>query len=114
MFLPDSLIEHSRWTVLLASRADDPPVGPADVVGISCGFDLMVPSVPLPDVHDGETLAFLDTGAYQDASATNFNALPRPATVLVYGAEADLIKRAETVHDVFARDVVPHRLKEGQ
>ncbi len=114
MFLPDSLIEHSRWTVLLASRADDPPVGPADVVGISCGFDLMVPSVPLPDVHDGETLAFLDTGAYQDASATNFNALPRPATVLVHGGEAELIKRAETVHDVFARDVVPHRLKEGQ
>lgn len=112
MFLPDSLIEHNRWTVVAASRADDAPVDTADVVGISCGFDLMVPSVPLPDVHDGETLAFLDTGAYQDASATNFNALPRPATVLVHGAEAEIIKRAETVHDVFARDVVPERLKE--
>lgn len=114
MFLPDSLIEHNRWTVVLASRADDEPVGAADVVGISCGFDLMVPSVPLPDVHDGETLAFLDTGAYQDASATNFNALPRPATVLVHGAEAEIVKRAETVHDVFARDVVPDRLRKAQ
>ena len=28
-------------------------------------------------------LAFLDTGAYQDASASNFNALPRPGTALV-------------------------------
>ncbi len=114
MFLPDSLIEHNRWTVLLASRANDPPIGPADVVGISCGFDLMVPSVPLPEVHDGETLAFLDTGAYQDASATNFNALPRPATVLVHGAECEIIKRAENVNDVFSRDVVPTRLKEAQ
>ena len=113
MFLPDSLIEHNRWTVLLASRVDDPPIGPADVVGISCGFDLMVPSVPLPDVRDGETLAFLDTGAYQDASATNFNALPRPATVLVHGAESEVIKRAETVSDVFARDMVPARLEEA-
>jgi diaminopimelate decarboxylase len=112
MFLPDSLIEHNRWTVVSASRADDPPAGEADVVGISCGFDLMVPSVPLPEMRDGETLAFLDTGAYQDASATNFNALPRPATVLVHGADAEIVKRAETVHDVFARDVVPERLKE--
>jgi diaminopimelate decarboxylase len=72
----------------------------------------MVPAVPLPEMRDGETLAFLDTGAYQDASATNFNALPRPATVLVHGAEAEVIKRAETVPDVFARDVVPERLKE--
>lgn len=68
------------------------------------------PSVPLPHVKDGEVLAFLDTGAYQDASATNVNALPRPATVLVCGSEAELIKRAETVADVFARDVVPSRL----
>ncbi len=112
MFLPDSLIEHNRWTVVPASRADDAAIGEADVVGISCGFDLMVPSVPLPEMRDGETLAFLDTGAYQDASATNFNALPRPATVLVHGAEAEIVKRAESVHDVFARDVIPERLKE--
>lgn len=110
MFLPDSLIEHNRWNVILASRADADPVGPADVVGISCGFDLMVPSEPLPEIDDGEVLAFLDTGAYQDASAANFNALPRPATVLVHGSEAEIIKRAETADDVFARDVVPKRL----
>jgi diaminopimelate decarboxylase len=113
MFLPDSLIEHNRWNVLVATRVDAEPTGPADVVGISCGFDLMVPQVPLPELDDGEILAFLDTGAYQDASAANFNALPRPATVLVHGAEAELVKRAETVDDVFARDVVPVRLEGG-
>jgi diaminopimelate decarboxylase len=111
MFLPDSLIEHNRWHVLVASRVDAEPIGPADVVGLSCGFDLMVPSEPLPDLDDGDVLAFLDTGAYQDASAANFNALPRPATVLVHGSEAETIKRAETVEDVFSRDVVPGRLR---
>lgn len=113
MFLPDSLIEHNRWNVLVASRADAESTGPADVVGMSCGFDLMVPSVQLPELQDGEILAFLDTGAYQDASAANFNALPRPATVLVRGSEAEIIKRAETVEDVFARDLVPARLMMG-
>lgn len=110
MFLPDSLIEHNRWDIVVASRPDATPTGPADIVGISCGFDLMVPSEPLPELDDGEVLAFLDTGAYQDASAANFNALPRPATVLVRGSEAEIVKRAETIDDVFARDVVPTRL----
>ena len=35
----------------------------------------------------GDTLAFLDTGAYEDACAANFNALPRPAIVLVAAAK---------------------------
>jgi diaminopimelate decarboxylase len=113
MFLLDSLIEHNRWLVLAAGRVGEPSDGPADVVGRSCGFDLMVPDVELPDVGVGDVLAFLDTGAYQDASATNFNAMPRPASVLVHGDGAELIKRAETVDDVLGRDVVPDRLGVG-
>jgi diaminopimelate decarboxylase len=56
-------------------------------------------------------LAFLDTGAYQDACASNFNGLPRPATVLVHGADAEVVKRAETVDEVFTRDAIPARLR---
>jgi diaminopimelate decarboxylase len=111
MFLPDSLIEHNRWTVLLASQADAAADDRADVVGMSCGFDCMVPEVELPAVSEGDVVAFLDTGAYQDASSSNFNALPRPATVLVHGDEAEMVKRAESIEDVFARDVVPDRLR---
>jgi diaminopimelate decarboxylase len=110
MFLLDSLIEHNRWEVVVANRAEDPPSMMADVVGMSCGFDLMVPDASLPDVREGDVLAFLDTGAYQDAMATNFNALPRPATVLVHGADAEEIKRRERPEDVFARDLIPSRL----
>ncbi len=40
-----------------------------------------------------------------------FNALPRPGIVLVHGEQAEWIKRPETVADVFARDLVPHRLR---
>src|SRR5688500_17787254 len=112
MFLPDSLIEHNRWTVVPATRADDVPAGEAGVVGISCGLVLMVPAVPLHGMRDGESLAFLDTCAYHGASASFCIALLLPATVLVHGAEVEVIKRAESVPDVFARDVVPERLKE--
>ena len=109
-YLPDVNLEHNRWTAWVAGRADAAGSSIADVVGITCGFDVVVPDASLPDVHAGDVLAFLDTGAYQDANATNFNALPRPATVLVTGGQAELVKRAETIEDVFRRDVIPERL----
>jgi len=111
MFLADLLIEHARFPVVAASRADAPPELEADVVGMSCGFDVLAPQASLPVLAPGDVLAFLDTGAYQDACASNFNGLPRPATVLVCGSDAEVVKRAETVADVFARDVVPGRLR---
>jgi sulfur carrier protein ThiS len=84
---------------------------PVDVVGCSCGFDVLAHQVRLPTVELGDTLAFLDTGAYEDACAANFNALPRPAIVLVSGDRAEVVRRAETIEDVFARDFVPERLR---
>lgn len=112
MFLPDGLIEHNRWTAVVASGADRPTAQEADVVGMSCGFDVIVAGASLPDVEAGDVIAILDTGAYQDAASSNFNALPRPATVLVHGDRSEVVKRAETVDDVFRRDSVPARLSD--
>jgi diaminopimelate decarboxylase len=111
MFLLDLLVEHCHFPVVAATRMNAALAGPVDVVGCSCGFDVLAHQVSLPAVEPGDTLAFLDTGAYEDACAANFNALPRPAIALVTGAEAEIVRRAETVEDVFARDVVPERLR---
>jgi diaminopimelate decarboxylase len=67
--------------------------------------------VRLPELRVGDVLALLDTGAYQEVSASNFNAMPRPAAVLVTGARAEVIRRRETEEDVFRRDVVPEHLR---
>ena len=109
-FLPDVNLERNRWTVCVAGRAAARATTVADVVGISCNFDVIVPNAHLPEVRIGDVLAFIDTGAYQDANATNFNAMPRPATLLVTGDQAEIVKRAETIEDVFKRDVIPERL----
>ena len=111
MFLLDLLVEHCRFPVVAATRMDEPAAEPVDVVGCSCGFDVLAHQVRLPAVEPGETLAFLDTGAYEDGCAANFNALPRPAIVLVNGESAEIVRRAETIEDVFARDLVPERLR---
>jgi diaminopimelate decarboxylase len=109
-FLLDTLIEGNRWPIVVAGRADAPPAGRADLVGCSCGFDVLVAGANLPELAPGDVVALLDTGAYQESLATNFNALPRPATVLVSGDRSEVIRRREREEDVFARDVVPSRL----
>jgi len=113
MFLADLLIEHDVFPVVVASRAATTAAGDADVVGISCGFDVLASGLALPEVEPGDVIALLDTGAYQDATSSNFNAMPRPATILVCDDGAEVVKRAETVDDVFRRDVVPRRLTAG-
>ena len=104
-FLADTVFEANGWTVVLASDPERRPLVQAALTGISCGFDQLVPPGELPDARPGEVVAILDTGAYQDATASNFNAMPRPATVLVSGDRARLIKRRETLDDVVAREL---------
>src|SRR5438552_15710004 len=106
--------EHNRWTAIVANKADRPSSIVADIVGLTCQPDRIVPLASLPEVQPGDSIAFLDTGAYQDGLACNFNALPRPGMVLVTGDRAEWIKRPETVADIFRRDVVPLRLTARQ
>lgn len=109
-FLADTMIERNGWSVVLASDLDRPAGDHAAVTGISCGFDVLAPARAVPRAEPGDLLAFLDTGAYQDSTASNFNAMGRPATVLVNGAEAEVVKRAESIDDLVAREHVPARL----
>lgn len=110
-FLADTMIEGNGWTMLVAGALDRAEREQAAVTGISCGFDVLVEACELPQAQAGDLLAFLDTGAYQDATASNFNAMGRPATVLVAGSRAEVVKRAETLEDLLARERVPPRLR---
>ena len=111
-YLPDVNLEFNRWRCLVVERPLAAPEITADVTGRTCALDVIIPDAELPRVEAGDLLAFLDTGAYQDAGSHNFNSLPRPGTVLVHGREAELVRRHETVDDVFARDLVPEHLAE--
>jgi len=102
--------EHHLHAFLVANNADAPMTGKADIAGRSCFGDRLLPTVRIPDIQHGDIIALLDTGAYQEVSASNFNAMPRPATILVHGGEAEVIRRAETLDEVFQRDTVPAHL----
>lgn len=111
-YLPDVNLELNRWTCLPIEEPLRPPSLRADVTGRTCALDVVVADAELPAVKPGDVVAFLDTGAYQDSAASTFNALGRPGTVLVHAGESELIRRHETLDEVFARDLVPDRLSE--
>lgn len=105
-----SLNVDPPFKYVIANKADQPDEIKADLVGITCNYECMAEQAPVPMLENGDTLAFLNTGSYIEVYGCNFNALPRPAMILVNGDKAELIKRRETVDDVFARDIIPERL----
>jgi diaminopimelate decarboxylase len=58
----------------------------------------------LPEPRRGDLLAVPATGAYTLAMSSNYNAVPRPAAVLVSAGDARLILRRETEEDLLARE----------
>lgn len=109
-FMACGMLEYQLNHFMFANRTDDKPKILADIVGQSCYGDRILPFVKVPDVKTGDLIAMLDMGAYQEVSASNFNALPRPATLLVTGDSAEIVRRAETIEDIFQRDIIPERL----
>ncbi|MFC1834752.1 diaminopimelate decarboxylase family protein [Thermodesulfobacteriota bacterium] len=103
--------EHNLHHYVFANKVDAPMVDKADIAGSSCFGDRLIPMVPIPEVEVGDILAMLDTGAYQEVSMSNFNAMLRPATVLVTGDRAVTIRRSETEEDLLSRDIMPEHLK---
>ncbi len=106
------IYEHHLHDYVVANRADEKKTEKADIVGRSCYGDRLLPFVRVPkNLKVGDIFALLDVGAYQEVSMSNFNAMPRPATMLVSGDKISIIRRAETQEDVFRRDMIPEHLK---
>lgn len=99
------------YVVLAAERMKEPITQSPDVVGHSCVPSIFKRNCPLPALSVGDLIAVLDAGMYAEAKGHQFNSLPRPATALVNGKFSWLIRRRETIADVFGTMVVPERFK---
>jgi len=100
---PRPAMYNARYAALLATRADAEPDGAFAVAGKHCeSGDVLIERVELPRPRRGDILAVPVTGAYTLAMSSTYNAVPRPAAVLVGGGEARLIRRRETVDDLLA------------
>ena len=93
-----------------AERVDAQPTETVNLGDPLCWYGNLALSVELPHLERGDIVAFLDTGAYCESKALQFNAMPRPATVLVSGSSVEVITEREVLQDVTRRFRLPARL----
>ncbi len=75
------------------------------VVGYICETDTFGWDRKLNEVREGDILAIRNAGAYGFSMSNNYNSRPRPAEVLILDSKDMLIRKAETLEDIF-RNVV--------
>lgn len=104
---PRYILYGSKYTAVLANNASAEPVAPITIAGKCCeSGDLIQEHVMMPQIHVGDTLAVLATGAYNYSMSSNYNRIPRPPIVLVSGNEAKIIVKRETYDDLIKNDVL--------
>lgn len=80
---------------------DGRPTAKVDVVGPVCETgDFLALDREMPRPERGDLLAVRTVGAYGMSMASNYNARPRAAEVLVNGDEATVIRRREAMDDL--------------
>jgi diaminopimelate decarboxylase len=103
---PRPQLYGARHTALLANRAGEPPTGAYSICGKHCeSADVMIERALLPEPRRGDLLAVAATGAYTLGMSSNYNAVPRPAAVLVSNGEVRVIRRREAIDDLLALEV---------
>jgi diaminopimelate decarboxylase len=84
----------------------------ADVVGGVCeSGDYFCRDRPLPKAGEGDYLALLSAGAYGFVMASNYNARPLAAEILVSGKRAVLVRKRQAIKDIWAGETVAPWLK---
>ena len=102
---PRPQLYGARYSALLANRADEEPAHAYDVCGKHCeSGDVLIEGARLPEPQRGDLLAVPATGAYTLSMGSNYNAVPRPAAVLVADGHARVIRRRESLDDLLRQE----------
>ena len=71
--------------------------------------DVLFKNIYLGKCNTGDLLCVFGTGAYNLSMSSNYNRIPRPATILLNEGNAELIQKRETPEDLLRFDVLPDR-----
>lgn len=105
---------YGAWHEVKAVREPESgaPAAVYDVVGPVCESADFIAKDRLLSAREGDLLAILSAGAYGMAMSSNYNSRPRPAEVLVDGETAHLVRRRESLEELFALETIPGRQSE--
>lgn len=103
---PRYIMYGSEYTAVMADNAGAEPCEKVTIAGKCCeSGDILIKDIMMPEIHVGDTLAVLATGAYNYSMASNYNRIPRPAIVAVSGGKSKVVVKRESYEDLLRNDL---------
>jgi diaminopimelate decarboxylase len=97
----------AKHEALVANKALEAEREVVTIAGKLCqSGDILIRDINLASVHPGDIIAIPVCGAYSIPMSSNYNAMPRPAIVMVKEGRGRLIRRRETYQDLMNLDLI--------
>ena len=97
----------AKHVALVASKALKEEREMVTIAGKLCeSGDILIKDINLTKVRPGDIIAMPVCGAYSIPMSSNYNAMPRPAIVMVKEGRGRLIRRRETYQDLMSLDLM--------
>ncbi len=107
---PRPITYQSLYSACLVDKPLDSNFEKVTIAGKHCeSGDVLLNDFFLPSCESGDFLAVFGTGAYNYSMSSNYNRIPRPATVMVGEGCVELIQKRELPEDLLQLDVLPDR-----
>ncbi|ADU26029.1 diaminopimelate decarboxylase [Ethanoligenens harbinense] len=103
---PRYALYQAEYAAVVAGKAAEKPTETVTIAGKCCeSGDLIQEHTAIQPVQAGDILAVFATGAYNYSMASNYNRIPRPATVMIRDRQPRVIIRRESFEDLVRNDV---------
>ena len=107
---PRPITYQSQNSACLVDKPLDTNFEKVTIAGKHCeSGDILLKDFLLPSCESGDFLAVFGTGAYNYSMSSNYNRIPRPATIMVVNGSVDITQRRELPEDLLQLDVLPDR-----
>jgi diaminopimelate decarboxylase len=98
---------YGAWHDVKTVKESAPGAAVYDIVGPVCeSADFLAKERKLT-AGEGDLLAIMSCGAYAMVMSSNYNSRPRAPEVLVIGGKTNLVRRRESVEELFAGERIP-------
>jgi diaminopimelate decarboxylase len=102
---PRPALYGAKYSALPVRVPKRPVEGPVSFAGPYCeSGDVLIESLTMPKVHEGDVIAVPISGAYQISMSSNYNGARRPTILWLENGHAQVIRERETPEDLFRRD----------
>ena len=103
---PRFALYQAKYTVVAAENMQKQPSVKYTVAGKCCeSGDIIAENVLLPEMHEGDLLAVLSTGAYNYSMASNYNRNFIPPVVMVEDGKSYVCVKKQDFRDIVRNDV---------